>query len=153
MCQNTRRQVRVPRGLLLWLPSLCKDLFSSSTAKPALDSCRDPILGPPKRRAAPHHVTNPAAAMSPRIVSASDQEKQNAGQDRSYTRASRGKENPKLAIESLLPSVISPPPEQLLRVRDLHLVGHRVVALRGWGRKRGVSKSERQQRTSGSEGT
>lgn len=52
---------------------------------------------------------------------------------------------------SLLPSVISPPPEQLLRVRDLYLVGHRVVALCGWGRKRGVSKSERQQRTSESE--
>lgn len=37
---------------------------------------------------------------------------------------------------SLLPSsVISPPPKQLLRVGDLHLVGHRVVALRAGGRQ------------------
>ena len=34
-----------------------------------------------------------------------------------------------------LPSVISPPPKQLLRVGDLHLVGHRVVALHAGGRQ------------------
>lgn len=79
--------------------------------------------------------------MSPLAASADDQEKPNTGQDCSSRRAGRGGENPKLAIESLLPSVISSPPEQLLCVRNLHLMGHRVVALCVWGRKRGLSVS------------
>lgn len=55
--------------------------------------------------------------------------------------AEAGKENPKLMTKSLLPSIISPPAEQLLGVCDLHFMGHRVVALCHVGRKGIISNS------------
>lgn len=65
--------------------------------------------------------------------------------------ADRGKEKAQRATENVLPSVIPPPPEQLLRVRNLRVVGHRVVALQ-WGEEgASLATSGGAQRTSGAE--